>query len=151
MANIVYNKFKEQLAKGIDWSSGSVIRCLLERSTSTYVPNPDHDFVSSLTGLVEISVASYARQSVGTPTVTEDDTNDWAKLDGNDLAFGNLEAGQTVKALIFYIQTGGNDSSPTDDILVARYDTDSGGALPAALGGGAFNVQFNVNGLMTLS
>jgi len=150
MPNLVYNKFKEGLAKNIDWST-AVIRCILERSTSTYVPNADHNFVSDLVGLVEISVTSYARQTAAAPTAVEDDTNDWAKLDANDISFGNLEAGQTVKALIFYVQTGGNDGSPTDDTLIARYDTDSGGALPAALGGGAFTVQFNVNGLMTLA
>ena len=150
MANIVFNKFKEQLSKNIDWTT-AVIRCLLERSTSTYTPNADHNFVSDLTGLVEISVTSYARQTAGSPTCVEDDANDWAKLDANDIAFGNLEAGQQVKALIFYVQIGGSDATPADDILICRYDTDSGGALPANLGGGAFTVQFNTNGLMTLS
>ena len=146
----MYNKAKEQLIKQVDWTT-AVIRCLLERSTSTYTPNADHNFVSELTGLVEISVASYARQTAASPTAVEDDANDWCKMDANDIAFGNLEAGQTVKALIFYIQIGGSDATPADDILLCRYDVDSGGALPANLGGGAFTVQFNVNGLMTLS
>jgi hypothetical protein len=47
-----------------------------------------------------------------------------------------------------YVQIGGDDATPEDDILLARIDTDSGGILPAALGGGAFNITVNGQGLM---
>lgn len=117
----VYSRFNSILAAGGNFSS-DVIKCLLERSTSTYSPNIDHDFVSDLTGLVEISVTSYVRQTLATKAVNIDDPNDRVELDCDDLAFGNLEAGQTVKALIFYRQTGGNDASPSDDELMLYYD-----------------------------
>lgn len=151
MANIVYTKFLEQLLNGsLDFdSAGTVVRCLLERSTSTYTPDKDHDFVGDLTGLVEISVASYARVTVTTKAVNIDDTNNRVELDFDDIAFGNLESGQTVLALIFYVQTGGDDSTPNNDPLICRIDTATG--LPAVLGGGAFNIAINSEGFIQFS
>lgn len=151
MANIIYTKFFEQLATAqLDFdAAGTVLRCLLERSTSTYSPNKDHDFVSDLTGLVEISVASYARQTLASKAVIIDDANDRVELDFADLSFGNLESGQTVLALIFYMQTGGDDSTPANDSLIARVDTATN--LPAALGGGAVTVTIDTEGFIQMS
>lgn len=151
MANTVYTKFLEQLANGgVDFdSAGTVVRCLLERSTSSYTVDKDHDFVSDLTGLVEISVASYARQTVASKAVTINDTSNRVELTFDNVDFGNLESGQTVRALIFYVQTGGNDSSASNDPLIAYIDTATG--LPATLGGGDFLVTIDAAGFIQLS
>lgn len=155
MANIVYNKFKQAIANGtIDFdAAGTVIRCLLERSTSTYTPDKDHDFLDSFTGGggVEITVAGYSRQTLASKAVNEDDTNDRAELDCDDITFGALPAGQTVKGMIFYLQVGGDDTTPANDILICRIDTDSGGILPVALAGGSFDITINVEGLLQLT
>lgn len=148
MANVLYTKFLEVAFKNdLDWETAT-IRVLLERDTSTYAVNKDHDFVSDLTGLVEISVASYARQTLAGGSVVLDDANDRIELDCSDLAFGNLESGQTVESLIFYQQIGGSDATPADDVLICRIDTDAAPVLPAALAGGAFNVTINTEGLI---
>lgn len=151
MANILYSKFFRELATAnLDFdNAASVVRCLLVRSTSTYAPNKDHDFVSDLTNLVEITVASYARQTVANKAVNIDDANDRLELDFDDIAFGALESGQTVLALIFYQQLGGDDTTPADDPLIAYIDTATG--LPAVLGGGAFNVTVNAEGFVQMS
>lgn len=151
MANIVYNAFLQKLADGtIDFDSGStVVRCMLERSTSTYSPNKDHEFVGDLSSFVECSVASYARQTVGSKAVNKDDTNDRAELDFADVSFGALESGQTVDALVFYVQTGGDDSTPNNDHLICYIDTATG--LPAVLGGGTFSITVNAEGLIQLA
>lgn len=151
MANLLFSRFFERLATAnLDFdNAATVVRCLLERSTSTYTPNKDHDYVGDLSGLVEVSVASYARVTVANKAVNIDDANDRVELDFDDLAFGSLESGQTVEALIFYCQTGGNDSSPNDDPLICYIDTATG--LPATLGGGAFNVTINAEGLIQFS
>lgn len=153
MANIIYTKFFEQISTAaLDWDNAAeVVRCLLERDTSTYTENKDHDFLDSFTGGggVEITVASYARQTVTTKAVTIDDANDRVELDFDNIAFGNLETGQTVESLIFYEQTGGSDATPADDPLIARVDTATG--LPATLGGGAFNVTIDTEGFIQLS
>jgi hypothetical protein len=149
MANIIYTRFFERMASGnLAWAS-AVLRCLLERSTSTYSPDKDHDYVGDLTGLVEISVASYSRQTLGSAAVNIDDANDRVELDCADISFGSLESGQTVLALIFYVQTGGSDATPNDDPLIARIDTATG--LSAVLGGGAFSVTINSEGLIQLA
>jgi len=151
MANFLYTKFFERMASGnLNWAS-AVIRMLLERSTSTYSPNKDHDFVGDLTGLVEVSVASYARQTLGSAAVNIDDANDRVELDCADISFGALESGQTVKSLIVYVQTGGNDSTPNDDPLVLHIDTATGLTGGAALGGGTFSVQIDAEGLIQLT
>lgn len=148
MANFVYNKFKEQVAKAaINWPTATV-RVLLERSTSTYTPNKDHNFVSDLSGLVEVSVTSYSRKSLANKAVNKDDTNDRAELDSDDVAFGALESGQTVKGVIVYVQVGGDDTTPNDDILVAYFDTMTG--LPLTLNGGAVNMTIDTEGLVQL-
>lgn len=151
MANMIYSRFFRELATAnLDWDNAShVVRCLLERDTSTYTPNKDDDFVGDLTGLVEVSVASYARQTVANKAVVIDDANDRVELDFDDVAFGSLEAGQTVDSLIFYQQTGGSDATPADDPLICRIDTATG--LPATLGGGAFNVTIDAEGFIQLS
>lgn len=153
MANILYTKGIEQaLTAQADLdAAGTVIRCLLERSTSTYSPNKDHDFLDSFTtgGGVEISVASYARQTVANKAVNIDDANDRVEWDFDDIAFGSLESGQTADALIFYVQIGGDDSTPANDPLIAYIDTATG--LPATLGGGAFNVTIDAEGFVQYS
>lgn len=151
MANIIFTKFFERIATAnmdLD-AAGTVVRCLLERSTSTYTPNKDHDFVGDLTGLVEITVTSYARQTVANKAVNIDDANDRVEFDFDDVSFGALESGQTVLSLIFYNQTGGSDATPNDDPLICRIDTATG--LPAALGGGTFSVTINSEGFVQFS
>lgn len=151
MANIIYNRFFERLATAnLDFDdAGTVIRCLLERSTSTYTPDKDHDYVSDLSGLVEISVASYARQTVASKAVNIDDANDRVELDFADVSFGALESGQTVLALIFFQQVGGDDGSPSDDPVLVRIDTATG--LPAVLGGGDVTIAVDTEGFLQLA
>lgn len=150
MANIIYTKFFERtLTANMDLdAAGTVIRCLLERSTSSYTPNKDHDFLDSFTtgSGVEVSVASYARQTVATKAVNIDDANDRVEFDFDNVSFGALETGQTVDALIFYQETGGDDTTPEDDPLICYIDTATG--LPAVLGGGTFSVTIDAEGLI---
>ena len=119
----VYSAFAKLLAGAGNFSSDT-FKVLLERSTSTYSPNIDHPFLDSFTGGggVEISVASYARVTLGTKTITQDDSNDRVELGCATMAFGNLESGQTVKALIGYRQVGGDDTTPANDELMFYYD-----------------------------
>lgn len=122
----VYSAFSKLLAGAGNFSS-DVFRVLIERSTSAYTPNIDHPFLDSFTGGsgVELSTGispSYARVTLGTKTITQDDPNDRVELGCATLAFGNLESGQTAKALIGYRQVGGDDTTPANDELAFYYD-----------------------------
>jgi hypothetical protein len=148
MANVIYTQFFTDLGQNtLDWET-AVLRCQLERSTSTYTENKDHEDRNDLTGFIEITVTSYARQTIAGGAVANDHANDRSEYDCNDIAFGTLESGQTVQAVNIFEQTGGDDTTPADDTLVCYVDTDADTILPFALGGGAFTVQINVEGLI---
>ena len=147
--NILYTKAMAlQATADLDWdNAGTVIKCMLERSTSTYTPDKDHDFRDDLTGFVEISVASYTSggETLASKAVNIDDANDRVEIDFADIDFGTLEAGQTVDALVFYQDTG----NAATDVLIAYIDTATG--LPAVLGGGNFDVTIDSEGFIQIS
>lgn len=144
MANIAYNL---GLAKWLDPATGPGVgdwEWILERSTSTYSPDKDDDSLLDQAGWVEIDVASYARVDLASTTFAAVDASDVAKVDCADVSFGSLEAGQTVKSAILALNDAGNY------VPFLRIDTDSGGLLPRDLGGGAFTLQINTDGLFTV-
>lgn len=147
MANIVYNK---GLAEWMDPATGPGVgdwEWILEDSTSTYSPDKDDDSLLDQTGWVEIddgTITSYARQDIANPSFADVDGSDVAKVDIDDVAFGALEAGATVKSAILARNDAGNY------VPFLRIDTDSGGLLPRALGGGDFTLQINTSGLFTI-
>ena len=101
-----------------------VIRVHLVRSTSSYVPNVDHDFLDDFTGGggVFISVASYVAQTLASKAITYDTVKNQVEYDAADPAFGSLESGQTVKAILVVRQVGGDDTTPADDDLILYDD-----------------------------
>jgi hypothetical protein len=146
MANIVYNAGLTQLWKSSGAFETNTYKAALERSTSTYTPNKDHADLATIlaNGFVEISVPSYSRQTLTNKTVNTDNANDRSFLDCDDINFGVLESGQTVKAILIY-RDGANDSQR---IPLAYIDQDEGGLLPRALADGQFTVRINVQGLL---
>lgn len=150
--NILYTKFFERIASAnLNWGSGTpVVRAMGERSTSTYTPNKDHDFVGDLTGFVEVTASGYSRQTMANKAINVDDANDRVELDCDNFSFGStVTSGQTMDAIVFYLQTGGDDSTPNDDPLLLYIDTATG--LPAVTGGGAINVTIDAEGLIQLA
>lgn len=119
----VYSALSKLLAGSGNFSS-DVFCALIERSTSSYTPNIDHPFLDSFTGGggVELTVAGYARVTLGTKTITQDDSNDRTELGCATLAFGSLPSGQTAKAIIGYRQVGGDDTTPANDEMMFYYD-----------------------------
>ena len=117
MIGFFNNYHKLILNGGLDLdAAGTVIKVLLLRDTSAYTFDPDHDTLNDIlvtNGGVEISVASYARQTVAGKSVTADDVNNRGIFDCNNIAFGTLESGQTVESIIFYLEvTDDSDSIP---------------------------------------
>src|SRR3989304_1645633 len=99
MANFIYNKGAEELAKALTDLDGSDLRMLLVQDT--YTPNKDHLWVDDGTAddpkSHEVSVASYARQTLAGEAVTRDDANDFAYLDATDPVFASHVFGNIVK------------------------------------------------------
>lgn len=153
MANILYtNALREALNRLLVSATGSVIvRAMLERSTSGYTPDIDHDFLDAFTGGsgVELSVTGYSRQTLGSKSTANDDTADRAEFTHGVITFASLASGQTAKAMLLYLQVGGDDTTPEDDILLAYLDT-MGGVLdfPIATNGGDFTFTVDLEGLI---
>ena len=153
MANIIYTKGQAEAQEGqLPWDSG-VIRVLLEGSTSSYLPDRRNDFLDSFTGGggVEISCPGYVRQTLSSCNVVINDALDRVELCCDNIEFGRLPSGQTVKGVLVYLQVGGDDSTPEDDPLIAYFDTDNGGLLPAPLAGSEFGINPPSSGLIKIS
>lgn len=144
MASGVYNLAKGRLGDGtIDWDGSATFRVLLVDSTYTF--EPDNQFVSDVSAK-EIAPSGYARQTLTGRTVTVDQTNDRAVYDATDTAFGALGTGATIGGAIVYQRVGADDSTPSDDILIAFLDCPD-----APTNGGTITVQYAATGVFYLA
>lgn len=112
--NGFYTRFQNRRLTNAGALASATLRMLLLRSTGSYSFNPDHDYVADLfsNGGVEITVASYARQTLGSLVTTLDDTNNRNLFDAANPSFGSLETGQTVSALVIYEFVTNDAASP---------------------------------------
>ena len=134
MANALYPLWKEQLLQftaNNNLSTGTVKVALIDTGTYTY--SAAHQYWSS---------ASAA--SVGTPQTLGSKTYTNGVFDAADATFTAV-SGNTVEALIIYIDTGTASTSP----LVAYIDTGVTG-LPVTPNGGDISVSWNASGIFAL-
>lgn len=149
MATVTTNKFRHLLmTKSIDLVNDSGIKIML--FNSSYVPDKDHDFVSSITAATskELSGTGYVagfngsgRKSLASRSVTRDDANDKIYFDAADVTWSGLNAGTIGGAAIIKEVT-----SDSDSILVALLD-------PADLvtNGSDVTIQFAADGIVNLT
>lgn len=120
MANLVYNAAKQKIANGTIDLDTSTLKVMLVQTT--YTANADHATIDDGTAddpaSHEVSVSGYSRQTLTTPSVTNDTTNDFAYLDGDDVTFTSLVAGQTIGGAILYYHTGADNTA----VPIAFYD-----------------------------
>jgi hypothetical protein len=134
MANAIFPKWKEQLLQftaNNNLSSGTVKVALIDTGTYTY--SATHQFWSS---------ASSA--SIGTPQTLGSKTFTDGVFDAADVTFTSV-TGNSVEALIIYIDTGTAATSP----LVAFIDTSVTG-LPVTPNGGDIAITWNASGIFSL-
>lgn len=110
MANLVTNKCKYELFTGDANLDAADMRVLLLKSGT---PLQTTNFVSDLTPASnEVTVSGYARYTLTSESVTEDDTNHFAYLDAEDAAFGALTTGETITWAILFRHTGSDATAP---------------------------------------
>lgn len=100
MASITTNKLRQLLLNtGINLLTDTIKVILIN---SSYTPDPDHDFVNSVTDTTskELSgtgyVAGFAgsgRKTLASKTVTKDNTNNVAYVDAADVTWSGINAG----------------------------------------------------------
>ena len=120
MAETVYNVAKAELMRAdIDLEAGDIRALLL---TGSVTINPDHATVAAVVGAnTEASDGSYARQALGSLTVTQDDTNDRAAFDAATIDFGALD-NETPTAILIFLQV----TNDADSVPLSIHDTGFG-------------------------
>lgn len=125
MATITSNKFRQLLLqKNIDLVNDSGIKVML--FNSSYTPDKDHDFVSSITGgtTKELSGTGYTagfggsgRKALTGRVITRDDATDKVYFDANDATWTGLNAGTIGGAALIKEVT-----TDTDSIIICSLD-----------------------------
>jgi len=134
MANALYPKWKQQLlqfAANNDLSTGTVKVALIDTGTYTY--NSTNQFWSSA-----VSAVVGTPQTIGSKTFTN------GVFSGSNVTFTSV-SGASVEALIIYIDTGTDATSP----LVAYIDSDVTG-LPVTPNGGNITITWSGSGIFAL-
>jgi len=133
MANAIYPKYKEAIldsATNSDLNDGTVKVALIDTSTYTY--SAAHDFLDDVSGVVGTA------QTIANTTVTS------GLFDGDNVTFTSV-SGNSVEALIIYIDTGSSATSR----LVAYIDTGQTG-LPVTPNGGNITITWDAAGIFQL-
>lgn len=129
------------LANPIDFLTNAIQVGL---SSSTHVPNKDdtflddagaNDFVDG-----ELTGTGYARQTLGSKTLTYDAANDRVEWDAADVTFTAINAGTAAQATYFQ-NVGAVDSARR---LWLNVDT---GGFPVVTNGGDLTIQHNAEGI----
>lgn len=136
----VVNNFKEQLLlKTIDCNSDVFLMALYSDAYAAgQIDGADPAY--STTNEIVASGYSAGGQSIGTPVVSQDDTNDWAKWDddGTDVLWTSL-ATATIQRAILY----DNTTATKWHCIIWEIATNSNG--------GNYTLQFGANGMLTLA
>lgn len=131
MANAVYPLYKQALLDAdadVDIDDGTLKVALVDTGVYTY--SAAHQFLSDLSGVVGTA------QTIANTTVLN------GLLDGDNVTFTAV-SGNTVEALVLYIDTGNAATSR----LVAYIDSGYTG-LPVTPNGGDITVTWNASGIV---
>ncbi len=146
--NIVYNTAKRDFLNGVhDWDAGGqVFKVLL--LGSGYTPDPDHEFVSSLTAF-EITGTGYTggfsgsgRKALASRVVVADQANNRAEADAADTTWPGVTLTGVQAAVIYREGTSDADSN-----LIAYFDS----GFPSSPSGQDLIVQWNAEGILQVS
>lgn len=125
MANTTYPKGAQKILGGaINFASDTIKACLV---SSSYTFSAAHEFVSDL------------GTRIGTDQTLAGKSVAGGVFDADDLDFGPLAPGSTVKAVVLYKYTGNPSTSP----LWLYLDSGPAVGLPFATNGGALTIPWN--------
>ena len=102
-----YTRGSYEVTSGGTSLTSSTIKALVV--TNSYVFSSGHNVVADITN--EVTGGGYARQTLASKTVTEDDGNLEAYFDCDTLTFSNLTA-SNMNAVIMFRDTGNDATAP---------------------------------------
>lgn len=142
MASFWYNRGKKEVMDNTIALLTDTIHVILLKST--YTPNADHDFISSLTPATnELSGTGYARKALASKAITESDALDKSIFDAADVVYTSMNAG--TAAYIVIAKSTGTDST---SVLIALIDMTASTIIS---NGGDVTLQWDANGILQLS
>jgi hypothetical protein len=141
MADVIYNSFKAKIADGsIDLDTDTIKVALV---TSSYTPDQDaHDFFNDVTNEVSGTGYTAGGATLGSKTVTADNTNNRGVFDAADTSWTTSTI--TARGAVIYKSRGGAASA---DELICYIDFGSDKSSSAS----TFTIQWSANGILTLS
>lgn len=135
---IVMNSFKKQLLlKSIDCDSDAFKVALY----SSALNSPDgNDVAYSTTNEIVASGYTAGGSTVGTPVVSQDDANNWAKWDddGSNITWTSLATATIAEARLY------DNTTATKYVCILW-------AISTNSNGGNYTLTFGANGIMTLA
>lgn len=137
---IVTNIFKTFLMEGrINCEADTFMMALY----SVALASPDGSPAYTATNEIVASGYTATGQSIGTPVVTQDDTNNWAKWDddGTDVTWNSLATATILEARLY----DDTVTTPTADPVCIMWE------IATNSNGGNYTLQFGANGIATLS
>jgi len=160
----VPNRTLRQVMNGVIDYGTDTIRIALYDNSVAYTFDPvNHNFVSDIldggTTAQELQGSSgytgtVDRQTLSNVTVTQDDVDNEGVFDANDVTWTSVSSTQDIQGFILYKQVGADDTTPADDPVLLVVDdsmTDAPPSLPLATNGSEVAVQWNAEGIKTLS
>lgn len=141
MADVIYNNFKKNIMNGsIDLDTDTIKVALV---TSSYTPNQDTDeFFDDVTNEVSATGYTAGGQTLTTPAVTADTTDDEGVFDADDVSW-TITGSLTARGAVIYKDTGTPGTSP----LICYIDF--GGDEVAT--DGDFDITWNAEGILNLN
>jgi hypothetical protein len=139
MASVVYNSFKKKIMDGsIDLDTDTIKVALV---TSSYSPDIDsHDFFDDVTNEVTGTGYTAGGATLGSVTVTADNTDDEGVFDAADTTWSSSTI--TARGAVIYKSTGTDSTSP----LIAYIDF----GADKSSSSGNFTIQWNSEGILNL-
>ena len=133
----IYNNFKEQVMEGEFNLLTDVIKVAL---VTGYTPDIDTHTAWADVSANEESGTGYTAggETLGSVTVTQDDTNDRGVFDGADVTWTGLDVGTPSHAIMY-------DDTHASDLLIAYWE------VTTASNGGDYTLQWNASGIILLT
>lgn len=153
---MIPDRTKAEFLRGNLSPQTAVVRCALLKNTTEYSPDSvNHEFVADVldagTTGEECDDTNYARQDVANVTVNEDNTDNEGEIVADNVTFPSLGGSQTIEAVLFYIQIGGDDTTPADDPILRIIDDSETAELEKATNGDDFTVEIPTEGLINFT
>lgn len=126
------------MATAVSYLSDTIKSALTKGGATTpYVEDADQDFMGDVTEMPDVSgyaggFGNAGRQTLGSKTITVDDSNNRVRMTAADAAFGALGIGSTIRGYIALKEVTNDAASPIFSHKKLAVDTPTNGSTITA-------------------